>query len=184
MDDFWNWVIGAIGLASSIVGIGYFAADIHNKRNFGWKHVEKLLKQMIRDIDRASSTPTSLLAWVAAGPSSLELLAGNLGYIPLYVIDTYSEKRSGIKEVRLRNTEFFPDIAGQRVLLVVGELYTGEDLRRGIEFIESRGAGDLRTMSLLTHPTASVMPDFYGIETAKPLTAPWRITAKYREARI
>ncbi len=184
MDDFWNWVIGAIGLASSIVGIGYFAADIHNKRNFGWKHVEKLLKQMIRDIDRAKFDPDIVVGLGRGGAILAGILAGNLGHIPLYVIDTYSEKRSGIKEVRLRNTEFFPDIAGQRVLLVVGELYTGEDLRRGIEFIESRGAGDLRTMSLLTHPTASVMPDFYGIETAKPLTAPWRITAKYREARI
>jgi uncharacterized protein len=184
MQDIWGWVLGAIGTASSVAGIWYFIVDMHSRRRFGWKHVEKLLKQMIRDIDRSKFEPDLVIGIGRGGAIVAGMLAGNLGNIPLYVIDTFMAKQNGIKKAHLRNTEGVPDIQDRSVLLVVGELYSGEDLKEGIEFVERQGVKELRTASMLTHPTTSVQPDFYGLETNVPLIAPWRISAKYREARI
>lgn len=177
-------LVGVIGLVASVVSIYLFAEDLRSRRRFGWKHVEKLVKELIADMGRRGYVPDLILGVGRGGSILAGMLAGNLGHLPLAVVDTILDRSSGTSTASIRYPECCPSLEGKSVLIVVGELYSGEDLRHGIEFAKERNPREIKTATLLTHHAASVRPDFVGMQTDKPLTAPWRISEQYRQKRL
>ena len=157
---------------------------MRSRRRFGWKQVEKLVKAMLNEMQARSYKPDLVLGIGRGGSILAGMLAGNLGHLPMAVLDTVLDHPEGISKVDFRFPDCCPPIKGKRVLLVVGELYSGEDLRHAIDYTRRRHPAEIKTASLLTHPAASVRPDFVGMESSKPLTAPWRITDAYKVHRL
>ena len=112
------------------------------------------------------------------------ILAGNLGHVPLVVLDTEIDRSGPVNHAEIRFPGCCPDISNKSVLVVVGELFTGEDLRQGLDFVNEHSPSQVKTATLLTHPAAAVHPDFVGLETPRPLSAPWRISDAYRIRRV
>lgn len=177
-------VLAVISVAGSAATIYLFAEEMRNRRRFGWKHVERLVTRLIADMTARDYTPDLVLGVGRGGAILAGMLAGNLGHLPLAVIDTVLDRSDGESRASIRFPECCPALRDKSVLVVVGELYSGIDLRNGIEFVRHRHPREIRTATLLTHPAAAVQPDFVGLETDKPLTAPWRITDSYRLRRL
>jgi hypoxanthine phosphoribosyltransferase len=173
-----------LSVAASAVTIYLFAEELQNRRRFGWKHVEKLVEGLLDDMRTRDYSPDLVLGVGRGGAILAGMLAGNLGHLPLAVVDTILDRSAGISRATIRFPECCPDLRDKDVLIVVGELYSGEDLRRGIEFAERQNPRAIKTATLLTHPAASIRPDFVGLETAKPLSAPWRISEHYKLKRL
>jgi uncharacterized protein len=179
-----NLVLGVISAVASIATIYLFSEEMRNRKQFGWKHVEKLVKALINKMQVQQYKPDVIIGIGRGGAILAGILAGNLGHVPLAVMDTIIDRSTGISSAKIRYPATCPDIRDKSVLLVVGELYSGEDLKQGMEFVKRKHPKEVRTASLLTHPAASVRPDYVGLESAKPLTAPWRITESYRMQRL
>ncbi|KPA17572.1 hypothetical protein MHK_002210, partial [Candidatus Magnetomorum sp. HK-1] len=110
-------------------------------------------------------------------------LAGNLGFIPLSHLDTEISNNFGERSAVIRFELDIP-VMQKKVLLVVGELYSGLDLKIAREYIINKQPKEIKTLSLFTQPTSIVQPDFYGIRTKHPVSAPWRISSTYKTGRL
>jgi hypoxanthine phosphoribosyltransferase len=176
--------IAILTIVTSATTLYLFAEEMRSRRRFGWKQVEKLVREMIDDMQSRSYKPELVLGVGRGGAILAGMLAGNLGHLPLAVMDTVLEHPDGVSRVEFRFPHCCPDLKGKRVLVVVGELYSGEDLRHAIDYVRTCEPAEIKTASLLTHPAASVRPDFVGLNSGKPLSAPWRITDAYRLHRL
>ena len=179
-----TFVLTVIAVVASFVAIFFFAAEMRERFSFGWKHVNKLVRKLIDELRRSSFDPDLIVGVGRGGAILAGMLAGNMGQVPLAVLDTEVHQDQGVTSARLRNAEACPSVKGLSVLLVVGELFTGEDLKAAINFMQMMNPREVRTLTLLTHRAASVNPDFVGMETNRPLSAPWRISDHYRDNRI
>jgi uncharacterized protein len=177
-------LLGILGAVASAVSIYLFAEEIRSRRRFGWKQVATLVREMLAEMQAQSYKPDLVLGVGRGGSILAGMLAGNLGHLPLAVLDTVLDHPNGISQVTFRFPDCCPALRDKKVLVVVGELYSGEDLRHAIQFAQRRHPLEIKTASLLTHPATSVRPDFVGLESAKPLSAPWRISDEYRLHRL
>jgi hypothetical protein len=176
--------LAIFSVAAGAATLYLFAEDMRSRRRFGWKQVEQLVKKLMTDMRSAGYKPDVVVGIGRGGAILAGMLAGNLGYVPLVVLDTEIDHPDGVSQVKFRFPESCPSLKGQSVLIVVGELFTGEDLRKGINFVRRKHPETIRTATLLTHPAASVQPDFVGLKTDKPLSAPWRMTTGYQVGRL
>lgn len=174
-------VLSAVASTSTVY---LFAEEMRSRRRFGWKQVTKLVRDMLTDMRTRGYTPDLVLGVGRGGSILAGMLAGNMGHLPLAVLDTVLEHPHGVSHVEFRFPDCCPALRDKNVLIVVGELYSGEDLRHAIEFVQRRHPREIKTASLLTHPAASVRPDFIGFQSAKPLSAPWRMTDAYKVHRL
>ena len=173
-----------LSTAASASTVYLFAEEMRSRRRFGWKQVTKLVREMLADMRTRGYTPDLVLGVGRGGSILAGMLAGNMGHLPLAVLDTVLEHPRGVSRVEFRFPDSCPALRDKNVLIVVGELYSGEDLRHAIEFVQRRHPREIKTASLLTHPAASVRPDFIGFQSAKPLSAPWRMTDAYKVHRL
>jgi len=176
--------LGVLTTVASATSIYLFADDLRSRRRFGWKQVDRLVLKLIEEMRARGFRPDLVIGVGRGGAIVAAMLAGNMGHLPLVVLDTILEHEEGVSTVTFRFPDSCPPVRDRTVLAVVGELYSGEDLRHAIQFIARRHPRELKTASLLTHPAASVRPEFIGLLSDKPLTAPWRLTDAYKMRRL
>jgi len=176
--------VSVLGVIGGFIAIYQFAQDRRSKRGFTWRDVDKLVLELLDKIRYDQFDPDLVLGVGRGGSVMAGMLAGNLGHLPLVCIDTESRRDRGQTYCVIRFPNAVPPLRDRRVLIVVGELWTGEDLRTAMKFVKRRKANEFKTLSLLSHPAAAVRPDFIGRETKTPLTAPWRLTDDYKKTRI
>lgn len=179
-----NVAIAIVSLVASAMTIVLFAQLARERDRLSWRVVERSITQVINEMRRNHYEPDVIVGVGRGGAIVAGMLAGNLGHVPLVVLDTILDRRNHVSEVRLRYPELIPKLHGQRVLVCVGELYSGEDLKTGTRVIRKLRPREIKTMSLFSHPATSVEPDFVGRQTRRPLDAPWRITDEYRTKRL
>lgn len=155
-----------------------------DRERLTWRVTEAAMNDVLTQMNRHNYRPDLIIGVGRGGAIVGGMLAGNLGHVPMCVIDTELDKTGGMSTATVRFPDCLPSIAGQEVLVVVGELYSGEDLRAGVNFIAGHGPAGLTTMSLFSHPASVVQPNYLGKETKKPLDAPWRIADVYRNRRL
>lgn len=177
-------IFAILTAAASATSVYLFAEEMRSRRRFGWKQVASLASRMIEEMQARSYKPDLVIGVGRGGSILAGMLAGNLGHLPLAVLDTVLDHPDGVSHVEFRFPSCCPPLRDKRILLVVGELYSGEDLHHAIQYARRRHPKEIKTASLLTHPAASVRPDFIGLESSKPLTAPWRITDAYKIHRL
>jgi hypoxanthine phosphoribosyltransferase len=176
--------LAILGATASAASVYLFAEEMRSRRRFGWKQVEALVRQMLKEMQSRNYRPDLVLGVGRGGSILAGMLAGNLGHLPMAVLDTELDRPEGISKVEFRFPSCCPPLKDKRILLVVGELYSGEDLNHAIQFARRRHPAEIKTASLLTHPAALVRPDFIGLESNKPLSAPWRMTDTYKTHRL
>ena len=172
---------------SSIAGLFtiFMSVRLIRERNrISWRRVESATRKLLKEIQASSFTPDVVIGVGRGGAILGGMLAGNLGHLPLFVVDTVLDKTDGLSAAHIRYPDTLPSLRGKSLLLAVGELYSGQDLRAGLELAKSKGPRVVKTASLFSHPASSIRPDFIGHETKQPLSAPWRMSDVYRMRRL
>lgn len=173
-----NSIIVVISLAASAITIWTFI----RRDRITWRKVAKLVVQLLDEIRSDGFAPDYIIGVGRGGSIVAGMLAGNGGHIPLFVVDTILEREDGVNEVAIRN-KTLPNVKGKKVLLVVGEVFSGQDLITAKQHMQNSEYEILKTMSMFYHPASTIKPDYIGMKTKKPESAPWRITDAYRSAR-
>jgi hypoxanthine phosphoribosyltransferase len=174
-----------IGVVGSVVAVYQFVED-RRRKAVSWHHVDKLVVELVNEIERRPSAPDLIVGVGRGGALIAAMIATNLeGRIELACVDTEGDfDEAGRKHVVLRHPESLPDVSGKHVLVVVAELYSGQDMRDAIDYLETHGARRIETLAVLAGPSSNVRPDYVGQVTKHEPLAPWRLTDAARHGRI
>ena len=182
--DLLTIVATIISVAASLITIVLFFQFVRDRGRITWRVVERAMRKVMQEMDAEDYKPDLIIGVGRGGAIVGGMLAGNLGHIPLFVVDTILDRSRRVSEARVRYPDVCPQLAGQRVLLAIGELYSGEDLKVVCGYVDDREPADSRTLALFSHPAAGIRTDFLGKRTRRPLDAPWRLTEAYRNRRL
>lgn len=174
-----------IGVLGSLIGVYQFVED-RRKKTVSWHHIDKLVVELVIEIERRSFPPDLILGVGRGGALIAAMIATNLeGRIELACMDTEGDfDGAGRKHVKLRHPESLPDLSEKHILVVVAELYSGQDMRDAIDYLEAQGTRRVETLAVLAGPSSNVRPDYVGQVTKHEPLAPWRLTDAARHGRI
>ncbi len=183
-------LILTLTIVGGIVSIGTIVIWINQNRKrirgkVSWKQVEKGVIQLKEDLIKANYYPTLIVGIGRGGSIIGALLSGTLGNIPIIVIDrvydwTYKERKDGFCE----NIKISKNI--DRVLLVAGELHTGNTAKKYTEYFEKMGAKEIKMLTFMTESFPPFKPDYFYLQSdEKYLRFPWMLTKDYkRDSKI
>lgn len=182
-----TFIVTAIGVVSGVIALVEFGINARKRKALSWADTQPLIDDVVKRIEQdREELPDVVLGIGRGGILVAALMAQRLSEdIEIVLADTDSTSRShGRVRVSMRYPDQVPDLTGKRVLIVVGELYKGLDLDAALDFVEDRGASEIRTLGLLVGPTTIVQPDSCGLATKHAPLAPWRLNAHGRGDRL
>jgi hypoxanthine phosphoribosyltransferase len=172
-----TWAISIVGLVASVIAL-YEFVEKRQRRHVSWRKIEKLVKELLDRLEDDSFSPDLILGVGRGGSIIAAMIATNLpGRIQLACLDTEAfHDEPGRMDVILRRPDLVPPLAGREVLVVVAELYSGQDLRDAVDFVEAQHPRAFKTLTVLTGPGCNIRPHYEGMKTKHEPRAPWRIT--------
>ena len=149
-------------------------------KKISWRKVEKGVKQLKENLIKNNYYPTLIVGIGRGGSIIGALLSGTMGNTPILVIDrvydwTSKERKEGFCE----NIKISKNI--DRVLLVAGELHSGNTAKKYIEYFQEMGAKEIKMLTFMKEPFPTYRPDFFYIVSNKPnIRFPWMMTKDYK----
>lgn len=155
-----------------------------------WGSVMSWLGDIATQIRHSSFNPTRVVGLGRSGAILGGILAGNLGHLPVDVLERRLEGRKRILstitepqetyngdscEVAIREPMATWDRQA-RVLLVIGEDKTGLSLAAGRAWLARRGVTEIRTVALVRSQSAEA--DWYWLESGNAWM-PWQFVSGY-----
>ena len=185
-----NSILIILTIIGGVVSIGTIIIWINQRRKklkekISWKMVEKGVLKLKDNLLQKNYYPTLIIGIGRGGAVVGALLSGTLGNIPIIVLDRIYEWKNHV-----RNEDLFEKIKItkniDKVLIVAGELHTGNTAKKYIEYFEQMGAKQTKMLAFMKEPYPTFKPDFFFIETDNSrLRFPWMITKDYkRDSKI
>ena len=184
-------VIGAIASVSgAVISAAYYFHVWRWKRQLTWDDALRVAEQLLQQIEGSDWKPDIVIGLGRSGGIWGGWLAGNLGSLPLGVIDvTYEETPVGGRSVAFPGgwqvlsslKETYPD--DRNVLVVEGASSTGQTPREfRQELISKIPDWDVKLAVLYKNPTVAERIDFVGKADLEPWPTrfPWHARAVYR----
>ena len=173
-------VIYIFSILGGIVSIWTLFTWLKPFKKISWKKVEKGIKQLKEDLIKSNYYPTLIVGIGRGGAIIGALVSGTLGNVPIIVIDRVydwsGKERTGgfCEDIKItKNIE--------KVLLVAGELHSGNTAKKYAEYFKEMGAKEIKMLTYMKEPYPTYKPDFYSIETDNSnIRFPWMITEDYK----
>lgn len=145
---------------------------------FSWEDVNNGVLRLVDLVRKSNFNPDIIVGVGRSGAIIAGLLAGNLGVLPVGVIDReYQRMRGGGRKVVIRRGV---DVKNKKVLLVCGMLITGQTLKAAYDIIDKRG-GEIKTLTMFKRTGPLIMtPDYYSYEIESIARFPWRLSADWK----
>lgn len=173
-------ILYLFSILSGIVAILTIINLLKPSQRISWRKVEKGIKQFKEDLIKANYYPTLIVGIGRGGAITGALLSGTLGNVPIIVIDrAYDWVGKERKEGFCENIRIEKNI--DKVLLVAGELHSGNTAKKYIEYFNSMGAKEIRMLTFMKEPYPTFKPDFFYIKSEKTnIRFPWMISKDYK----
>lgn len=171
-----------IGGAASIYMMYIF---VFPYKNISWRQAEKGARKMADLLIRDDYKPTIIVGIGRGGAVFGALVSGCMGNVPLLVIDRIFQWEENERKQKLfMNVILEKNI--EKVLIVSGDLITGNTAKTYKDYLKEQGAKDIKLMSFTTMPSPTIKADYYYLKiNNSKLNLPWMITSNYRrDSRI
>ncbi len=172
-----------IGLISSIIGIltaiYYGWKTLAPPKRIGWKTTSKIVSKIVDELIRDSFIPSLIFGIGRGGAVMGSLISGELGHKPLCVIDRIYEWDGGRRTDDMLFRVNFPKKLLEKVLLVSGEVNTGNTMRMYYDYFEEKGAQEIRRATLVLCDNSTEPIEYGGIRVKGEPMLPWMISDKY-----
>jgi len=177
-------IIGLIlGLIGAISAALYLWDRFFPIRRLSWKFAERAADKIKEQMTADAFSPTLIIGVGRGGAVMGALISACLGYRPLIVIDRKYiwKNRDRCDDILFRMD--IPRIYLEGVLIVSGEVHTGNTMRIYSEYLIKLGAKSIRKATLYYEKGATIGVDYTGHEgTRKNLVMPWMISKQYVRA--
>jgi probable phosphoglycerate mutase len=173
----------ALGVIGAISTVWYFWEKIYPVRKLSWRAAEKAAEEMANQMVANNFSPTLIVGIGRGGAIMGALISGCLGHRSLLVIDRkYKWTEGGRKEDILFPIEI-PERFLAAVLLVSGEVHSGNTMKFYIDYFGQIGAQAIRTATFYYEKGATISVDFKGLESEKKkIKMPWMFSDNYIRA--
>ena len=125
--------------------------------------------------------PDVIIGAGRAGSIIAGIISGNLRKhkIPLYCIDfAYKWEEENRKTILHINPLL---ISNKKVLLVVGEVHTGNTLRNIVDVLKSENPKSIKTSTLFHSGVESFKPNYYAYTIVGKQKMPWHLNKDYEK---
>lgn len=151
-----------------------------NFQRITWSNVDKYSKRIIAQISKSNFVPELVVTIGRGGAIVGSILSGNLPTkgslshnIPILGTDRIYTWNSGERDEFKDNLIDLTPLSGKRVLLVAGDVVTGETIKLYAHNLISVGVIELRTACLVKSVGSAYKPDYYGKEITAKFKMPW-----------
>lgn len=157
-------------------------SDENTEGVFKWENIEAGVKDLREQLISDNYVPTLLVGVGRGGAIISSLLSGNMikaKHIPFIALERkYNEERGMRKASLFDDVVFKKDL--DRVLLVAGDVYTGDTAKVFIEFLEGLGAKEIRFLVFAKVNSTNMKPNyFYASTNVVKLKFPWMLSNTY-----
>ena len=182
-------VISVITALVSIPAGAYYLWDrskVNVPRTVSWRMIERSVRRVIRELNADHFHPDLILAIGRSGAIYGGLLAGNLGNLPMAILDRHLVwDRAAREYVADHSSEIRLSDDCRTVLVVVGEVYSGQSLSVSLERIAPILKGrDVRTASLVRSRSSNVRLDYVGYEVDRAVKPAWILDEAYKRFEV
>jgi probable phosphoglycerate mutase len=170
---------GVVSIGTIIIWFKQRKAKI--RKRVSWKGVEKGILKLRDQLIKDRYYPTLIIGIGRGGSIVGALLSGSLGNIPILVIDRiYNWKGHERTEGLFDSIKITKNI--DRILLVAGELHSGNTARKYTEYFMQAGAGEVKMLTFMKEPFPTFKPDYFYLEsTISDMRFPWMLTRDYKK---
>ncbi len=184
MKLFFDIIIYSFSFLGGVISIVTIYKWIIPYKRVGWKKVEKGVIRLRDKLIRDQYYPTLIVGIGRGGSIIGALLSGCLGNVPIIVIDrvykweNHHREEGFCDEIRINKNI-------DKVLLVSGELHSGNTARKYHEYFNNLGAKQIKMLTFMKEPHPTFQPDYYHIETSKSeIRFPWMLTKDYKRSSM
>ena len=149
--------------------------------------MEKGVLEIRRKIKECGWEPDIVIGLGVGGSVVGAMLAGCLGRKKFIAIDRRYKWEKGLRKTFVDiPSDLKLEPSPQKVLLVTGEIYSGETIKKAIDYIESKIKSNsrLKTAAMYVSENSDYFPDFYAYLIEKRVKPPWRLKGYPRDSKI
>lgn len=172
------YFFSVVGFVASIITIKQYA---WRRKRLTWRMVEKGVLSLKDKVVASQFMPEAIFCIGRGGAIAGALLSGCMGHVPLLCIDRSYVWVDG----KSRQEKMFSDIEiGKhidRLLLVSGEMHTGDTAEMYKMYFESKGVREIKVATLVTETYPRFVSDYSAYTVDDPdLQFPWHMNESYR----
>ena len=177
-------IIGIIaGIFGMITGAHFLWRKYreHVPQNIFWRKVERGIVELIELLRRDNFVPDVIVGIGRSGAIFGGLLAGNMKNLPIALMDrSFHWEEQSRQSVPSGFTSVALDESCKKVLIVIGEVYSGQSISQAIDMLEPQLRGRrFRTACLVQSKQATFQTDHPVFEVTETKRPPWFITDEY-----
>jgi hypoxanthine phosphoribosyltransferase len=178
--DWLEAILALIGAATSVYSIALLGLD--RMGYYSWISIRERSKKLLKKIKESGYAPELIVGLGRSGAILGGILAGNLGVVPITVVDRFyswrDDKTREVVPILLIKEDM---IRGKKILLVDAAPHTGETCKVIRDELMKMSPADIKVAALFKSAYTVLVPDFYINEVEKVRKMPWRFSGDYRE---
>lgn len=168
-----------LGLIGAVASVWFLWERFLARKKLTWRFTEKTVSRFAKEMAAKGFSPTLIIGIGRGGAVMGALLSGVLGHRPLIVIDRKYAWQDGRRiDGMLMHTNLPPSLL-ERVLLVAGEVHTGNTMRLYCEYFRKLGAKSIARAALFVQKGATEPVEYIGRESETDCQLPWMFTKEY-----
>ena len=168
-----------LGLLSAISALWYLKERLHPFHRISWRIAQRMAASIANSMSRDGYSPTLIFGIGRGGAIMGSLISGVLGHRPLCVVDrqyTWIEGRR-VDDVLMHIS--IPPQRLERVLLIAGEVHSGNTMHLYWKTLKRIGAKEIRRATLFYEKGSPEPVEYIGIKSNRDLRLPWMFSKNY-----
>lgn len=187
-------VLAGVGAVASILAL--FNIRIV-RRMIGWREVTSLIRQLVRVIRQQELTFDAVVGIRRSGTICAAILAGNLGGLPVYALNTRLRWRNvaaatgaQLMEASVDDASVLAMLKDQRVLVVACFNVTGVSPRVSMDYLQQFSPRALTLLALYQSPQSQIRATLVGKEVSEAraerilVGMPWMLSDSYQHPHL
>lgn len=174
-------VLGVIGTISSI---WFLHERLFPPKRLSWRVAKDAAENIANKMLLEGFSPTVIVGIGRGGAIMGAMISGCLGHKPLIVIDRKYDWTKGRRmDDMILRLEFHPSLV-KKVLLVAGEVHTGNTMRLYYDYFKDHKAKSIKRAVLYNQLGGTEPIEYIGWEGTRDLQLPWMFSKNYiRDSR-
>jgi len=186
--------LAAVGAIASILALFSFRIV---KRMIGWREVTTLIRQLVGTIRQQDLAFDVVVGIRRSGAICAAMLAGNIGGLPVYTLNTRLRWRNvpaatgaQLMEADVDDGSAFPMLKDQRVLVVTCFNVTGVSPKVSMDYLQQFSPRSLTLLAMYESPQSQIRAALVGKPIAETTTErvlvgmPWMLSDSYQHPHL
>jgi broad specificity phosphatase PhoE/hypoxanthine phosphoribosyltransferase len=180
--DIESWIAIILGSIGALASVWFLWEKLLSRKRLSWKWLQKAVVNMATNLHGYS--PTVIVGIGRGGAIVGALLSSLLNNRPLLVIDRVYVWSQGRRYDDMICHLPLPKELIDRVLLVAGEVHTGNTMRLYYKFFKDMGANQVLRAAPYVQIGSTEPVEYKALETKKEMLLPWMFSDHYKRESI